>query len=220
MNRSESETSTIAIVVAGVVGLACGTAFLVFPKTDFNDRLNAAASERKKMPTVADVPRAATLSVSRAYSAIPHRRTKFAANQLDGDPKERSYLRVMLATIDQGVALRVSAQRAFAAGKRTDRYIDAYRKLHDFASLLAPPRPLRRYHAAVLDSLEAQRKFLVDWQRQGDRFDSRELTKHPQVRKASAKLIRAYNCLMKQYPTASQQNRDAFFDYHCALDFI
>jgi hypothetical protein len=30
----------------------------------------------------------------------------------------------------------------------------------------------------------------------------------------------AYNELMARYPGEAQANKDAFFDYHCALDFL
>ena len=40
------------------------------------------------------------------------------------------------------------------------------------------------------------------------------------VHTASARLHEAYGQLMRLYPEEGAQNRDAFFDYLCALDFL
>jgi hypothetical protein len=40
------------------------------------------------------------------------------------------------------------------------------------------------------------------------------------VQAASAAARAAYGELMSKYPGESQSNKDAFFDFHCALDFL
>ncbi len=46
------------------------------------------------------------------------------------------------------------------------------------------------------------------------------LAQDPLVTGASQKLIKAYQVLIQAYPQEPPQNRQAFFDYLCALDFI
>ena len=46
------------------------------------------------------------------------------------------------------------------------------------------------------------------------------IDQNPAARKASGELRAAYEELMSKYPQEGQTNKDAFFDYHCALDFM
>jgi hypothetical protein len=74
----------------------------------------------------------------------------------------------------------------------------------------------------VLAALADQRAFLSEWEAAGPTFAYRDrIGAHPRVTAASAALRRAYDELMKLYgPAEPARNRAAFFDYHCALDFL
>ena len=208
-SQPASRTSFVLILVAVVAGMIGGWLFVVRPP-----------EPTTPLPSPTDVPRAASMSASSAYAAIPHRRTRLAASKLECEPRERAYLRVMFAAIDQGVALRVSGLRAFGKRKYSDRYVNGYDNLREFVAKVPPPRTLRSYHSSVLAAIDAQRKFFGDWQEKGDEFSLSQIASHRQVRKSSKHLIRAYNKLMRIFPKASQRNRHAFFDYHCAFDFL
>jgi hypothetical protein len=165
-----------------------------------------------------------SLSVEEAYAAIPHRRTPFEFEEARLSPADRTYLEGAFALIDEGIRLRVATWRDLdarpAAGAvavaRLDALIEAF-------EALAPPAELEPYQRLVAKALSEQRGFFEEWAQAGEHFDYRErkpLGAHPRVRAASSALKGAYGILMRRYPRESARNRQAFFDYHCALDFI
>jgi hypothetical protein len=58
------------------------------------------------------------------------------------------------------------------------------------------------------------------WSGRTNRADRGQIGGHAGARHASDALRAAYNELMARYPNEGPTNRDAFFDYHCALDFL
>jgi len=164
----------------------------------------------------------AGLSVDQAYAAIPHRRTVWDESSSTVPPAERPYLRVIFKVIDEAVAVRVAGLQDFSAGEydRSDP-VAQYDQLIGFARRMPVPRMLAAYHRKVLDGLSGQRQFFADWKSQRAQFPfARQIAGHSGVRRASAALRAAYNELMGKYPDESSTNKDAFFDYHCALDFL
>jgi hypothetical protein len=168
----------------------------------------------------------ATLSVEEAYRAIPHRRTVFRFDRTPIPEPERRYLSTMFELIDRGVALRVSAYRSFSAGAPDrDALLEDIALLADFALFhVRPPEGLREYHARVVEALMSQKAFFAEWRRDGERFaygDPRRIAGHPRVQESSRALREAYGILMSRYGAREdRENRDALFDYHCALDFL
>jgi len=176
-----------------------------------------AASQLSEPPTL-DVG----LSVEQAYAAIPHRRTVWDENDSTVPAEEKAYLRVLFAVIDQGVAVRVAGLQNYSA-RQYDAVdpVDGYDRLIGFARGMTVPPALASYHQRILEGLAGQRQFFADWkgERDGFRF-ARQIGDHPGARNASAALRAAYNELMSKFPNESPSNKDAFFDYHCALDFL
>jgi hypothetical protein len=77
------------------------------------------------------------------------------------------------------------------------------------------------YHQKVLDGLAGQRQFFAEWKSEREQFRfAQQVGGHTGVRNASAALHAAYDELMSKYPNEGAANKDAFFDYHCALDFL
>ena len=178
----------------------------------------SAAAVQPDEPPVID----AGLSVDQAYAAIPHRRTVWDESGSTVPPAERPYLRVIFEVIDEAVAVRVAGLQNFSAGQydRSDP-VAQYDQLIGFARRMPVPRTLAAYHHKVLDGLGGQRQFFADWKSQRAQFPfAGQIGGHPGVRRASAALRSAYNELMGKYPAESSSNKDAFFDYHCALDFL
>ena len=164
------------------------------------------------------------LSVEDAYAAIPHRRTAMDFAASDMPDQDKHYLAVAFHLIDQAIRLRVTAYQQFARGDASaaqlisdmDRVIDCWQHLEVPANLSA-------YHRQLRQALTDQRAFFAEWLSQGQRFQygsPNKLGSHPKVRSASTALRAAYGILVQQYPSEDKNNRDAFFDYHCALDFI
>jgi hypothetical protein len=161
-------------------------------------------------------------SVEEAYAAIPHRRTIWDENGSTVPSGEREYLQTMFQVLDQAVRVRVAGQQAFSNQQYDSADIDGeFNRLITFVHSMPIPPGLNSYHQQILSALSGDRQFFADWKSQGDRFPfAQQVANHPGVRAASANLHAAYDQLMSKYPNESATNKDAFFDYHCALDFL
>ncbi|PCI36266.1 MAG: hypothetical protein COB53_10120 [Elusimicrobia bacterium] len=183
----------------------------------------AAAKPLKALPGLSEVPLAKTrLSVQEAYEAIPHRRTRADVEDEGLDPRDELYLKLVFSAIDESVALRVSTQIDFIDGDTDGNgYFEAQDRISEFLEELAPPPKLVGYHGMVLAAISDQRAFFAEWRDAGAGFThKRNVGTHAKVQSASGKLRSAYGTLIKEYPPLSSQNKEAYFDYHCALDFI
>ena len=160
--------------------------------------------------------------VCSSYLAIPHQRTEFDAVFSEVPAPEKAYLKLMFPLIDQAIAVSVSTLRAYTSGPRTEDGIAQYQALIDFANAITPPSTLATYHKDIVLALQAQKAFFQDWRTKsrGFSYKGNATGNHPQIQTASRHLRAAYNRLMSQFPQEDSINKSAFFDYHCALDFI
>jgi hypothetical protein len=164
------------------------------------------------------------LSVEEAYRAIPHRRTAmdFAASNIPA--QERGYLEVAFHLIDQSIRLRVTAYRKFSQGETGEaQLISDMGRIGEFLQSYEPPANLSSYHKQLVKALAEQRAFFEEWSARGEQFQYRapyRLASHPKVQSASNALREAYGILLGIYSGENDHNKQAFFDYHCALDFL
>ena len=175
------------------------------------------------LPAIADIPQfSLPLTVTQAYQAIPHQRTEFDSVFSDVPTAEKAYLELMFPLIDQAIAVRVSTLRAYTSGDRTEAGITQYQSLIDFVHTITPPSSMGAYHNDIVLALQAQKAFFQDWRTKsrGFSYKGNATGNHPQIQTASRHLRAAYNRLMSQFPQEDSINKSAFFDYHCALDFI
>jgi len=194
------------------------------------DRANVSASSQYSDPSnisatlqYSDPPPAGVgPSVEDAYAAIPHRRTVWDENASTVPSEEKEYLETMFQVLDQAVRVRVAGQQAFSNQQFDSANIDAeFDRLISFVRAMPVPKTLGSYHQEILSALSNERQFFDDWKTQGSQFPfAQQVQNHPGVRSASASLRTAYGELMSKYPNENQTNKDAFFDYHCALDFL
>ena len=136
---------------------------------------------------------AAAMSVDEAYASIPHRRTVFDRRAATMSGEEADGLVRLFALVDRAIVARVTR-----AGHD--------RAVADLRGLELPAR-LRRVQSLVTDAVVAEQAYLAD---------GGEAAIHT----ASARLHEAYAELMRLFPGEAAHNRDAFFDYLCALDFL
>jgi hypothetical protein len=162
------------------------------------------------------------LSVEQAYAAIPHRRTIWADSETTVPSDESAYLKVIFQVVDQAIAVRVAGLQNFSNQQFDSANVDAeFDRLITFAGSMPVPKALASYHKDILQALSSERQFFADWKSQGDRFPfAQQIAGHPGVQSASSAARAAYSELMAKYPRETQSNKDAFFDYHCALDFL
>jgi hypothetical protein len=136
---------------------------------------------------------AAAMSIDEAYAAIPHRRTVFDRRAATMSAEEADALDRLFAIVDRAIVARVTKSG----------HDDV---LADFRALRLPSK-LGRVQSLVTEAIVAERAYLAD----GDRSA---------IPRASARLHEAYAELMRLYPGEGAHNRDAFYDYLCALDFL
>jgi hypothetical protein len=174
-------------------------------------------------PQYGDPPTVATgLSVEQAYAAIPHRRTVWVEGESAVPAAEKAYLKVVFQVLDQATMVRVAGLQNYSSQHfdYSDPESD-YERLITFVRNMPAPKKLETYHKDILEGLAGQQQFFKDWRSQGEHFAfAQQIGNHPGVQKASGALRSAYNELMARYPNEAQTNKDAFFDYHCALDFL
>lgn len=162
------------------------------------------------------------ISVEDAYAAIPHRRTVWTEEESTIPAPERNYLKTMFTLEDEAVAARVAGLQKYSRSEFDDSDVDSeFDQLISFARGVAPPDSLKTYHQHIVEALVAQQQFFREWKSAGAQFSyAQRITENPGARKASGELKAAYQELMDKYPQEGQTNKDAFFDYHCALDFM
>src|SRR5262245_59586149 len=136
---------------------------------------------------------ARAMSVDEAYASIPHRRTVFDRRTATMPADEADVLQRLFALVDRAIVARVTRS--------------GYEPLLAELRALDPPARLRHVHALVIEAVVAEHAYLTTNQ-QGA------------VQTASARLHEAYAELLRLFPDESPHNRDAFFDYLCALDFL
>ena len=221
---------TRAIVLLGIallsIGLtACSASSQGLSSRNFDNLPAPKSGNSKSPPTIATAPTLnLDLSVDAAYAAIPHRRTAmdFSASNMPGQDKR--FLEVAFHLIDQAIRLRVTAYQKFSkSGVGDSQSISDMDRLVDYLQNTEAPASLSSYHAHLLQALSDQRAFFEEWQTQGQQFQygsPKTMRTHPKVQSASAALQQAYGALMERYPSEGNKNKEAFFDYHCALDFL
>ena len=219
-----------AIALLGIallaIGLpACSASSQGLSSRTFDKVPAAQSGNSKSLPTIATAPTLnLDLSVDAAYAAIPHRRTamNFAASNMPDQDKR--FLEVAFHLIDQAIRLRVTAYQRFSrSGVGDSQSIADMDRLVDYLQNTEAPAGLSSYQAHLLQALSDQRAFFAEWQTQGQQFQygsPQTLGTHPKVQSASAALQEAYGILMATYPGEGNHNKEAFFDYHCALDFL
>ena len=157
------------------------------------------------------------MSVAEAYQAIPHRRTVFDYEQATMPEDEKIYLHQMFAFIDLAIVERVKMLLWLSSPVARGAPADNYDNILSQIQSLKAPGPLQNFHNLVHDAISEQHKALDEWQKNSL---PASMAQHPLVQSASSKLHEAYSILLSLYPQESQYNKEAFFDYLCALDFI
>lgn len=149
------------------------------------------------------------VSVDEAYRLIPHRQTVFQAASAQMPAAESAYLVAFFSVIDQAIVAKVSSSRGSTVAQ-------AYAPVWTAWARLRPPSALKATQERVKAAIEEQQAFLLEVERKQTGWNM----SHPRVRSASAKLQAAYGDLMRIYGNENASNKQAFFDYLCALDFI
>jgi hypothetical protein len=165
---------------------------------------------------------ASALTVEQAYAAIPHQRTVFdtAGSQLARGQVDA--LDQLFVLSDRGTVLRVDALDALKRGDtpRLRATVRDYAALVDALRQLRPTQQTRGATELVIHAVLQHQHFFdtkLAAVSTGARLDAAFTA---DVNQSSQKLRQAYSLLMAAFPDETARNRQAFFDYLCALDFL
>jgi hypothetical protein len=166
---------------------------------------------------------AAAMTVDEAYSALNHRRTVFDESATKASRTQAGSLKRLFSLAEIGTILKVRAYHAHSRGDKAayaavlkdyDALIDVSKR-QDAAAEIKPAQDL------VVGAIVQQRGVLAASADKPVAVLSRnELARNREVQKVHGDLIRAYNMLMSAFPNEPTVNKNAFYDYLCALDFL
>ena len=168
----------------------------------------------------AESPRELSLamSVQYAYRAIPHQRTAFELTTSEKTTPEQVYLHLLFQLTDLAVIDRVQTQLWFESDGRRGRDARNSSEIIRRLQVLDAPRPLRKVQQLLTEAIHEQSLYFEYWRQHSDQY--RLDANHHVIRSSHAKLLNAYQELMRIFPEETTHNRQAFFDHLCALDFI
>ena len=168
---------------------------------------------------------AVAMSVDEAYRAIPHKKTDFDRYTARMSTDETAYLDSFFTLVNAAIVAKVQTLKWFSSGGTAGKPYAQYRSrvdviLADF-NRLSIPVSLRDVQKQVVAAVQLHSEYFRDWAARtstGERF--RFSATDERITASSRQLIGSYNQLMQRYPEATRNNRQAFYDHLCALDFI
>lgn len=168
---------------------------------------------------------AKALTISEAYAAIPHRQTPYNPQISPLEITDAEFLSVLFTLTDEAMRLRVEALNQLYNNYEY-AYMNDYNMKYD--EVLKRLRRLPATGAAktaqyiIIDAIQEQKDFLNKWAEapQEELQSYRDYKSHKAVRNSHRALLRAFGILMDAFPQEDPQNKKAFFDHLCALDFI
>lgn len=220
--QTKSFTIACSLLAIASLSIACTASSQGLSSRNFDTPAKSVAA--KSEPAAANPPILnLDISVDAAYAAIPHRRTAmdFAASNMPDQDKK--FLQIAFHVIDQAIRLRVTAYQESFKGELSDAQFADFDTLIDYLENTEAPADLTSYKAHIVRALVDQKAFFQEWKDKGEDFQyssPQTVGSHAKVQSSSAALREGYEILMELYPSEGMVNKAAFFDYHCALDFV
>jgi hypothetical protein len=156
-----------------------------------------------------------------AYRLIPHQRTVFLPESSVIDETSKAQVEQILQAVDVAVALRVRLLNDFNNGKLESPRIQLYNDLiHKINSVQSPN--LEHLRSLLVKALTEQRDFFNESELGKTQSNSPrpDIASNTHVNASSSQLHAAYSELLRLFPKENAHNKQAFFDYLCALDFL
>ena len=166
---------------------------------------------------------AAAMSVDEAYTALKHRRTVFDERATKASKAQAESMKRVFSLAERGTVLKVRAYHAHYRGDKPGyaAVLADYDTLIETAKTQAVLPDIKPVQDLVVGAIVQQRGVLAASAGKPSAALSRaELARQPEVQKIHGELLRAYRVLMQSFPQEPAVNRDAFYDYLCALDFL
>jgi hypothetical protein len=163
------------------------------------------------------------ISVSEAYNAIPHRQQTYRASLSNIAQADREYLEKFFQLTDKALILRIESIQTF----QKHQYLNSIHFNERYAEL---KKDFAQFDGAgwksqakdlILSALDHQQKYLSTFDEFTRKSGQAEgYHSNPDVAASSQALQQLYGLFMSQFSNESSQNKDAFFQHLCALDFV
>ena len=160
---------------------------------------------------------AQALTVEEAYRLIPHQRTIFETHSSKLSPDTASTLIEVFQYVDQIIVLKETILTNRFAGN-ADLVKKQYSQISDQIAARLSATELASFRDSLLGGIRDQAEYLGLAKSGSISLDIDN--RHLKVRASSAQLVQAYNILMQKFPHEVPHNKQAFYDYLCALDMI
>jgi hypothetical protein len=162
------------------------------------------------------------MTVAEAYAAIPHQRTIFNLRDSKLPLTQASALQKLFNFSDHGTVLRIEGLSALRSGDM----VAMKRSLADYNALVASfaaqqaPADIQPIQDLVAQAIKGHQRYLEAKLKEREVRGTYDPAFTQEVRQASRQLQQAYGMLMRTFPNESANNKTAFYDYLCALDFL
>ena len=165
------------------------------------------------------------MTVEEAYRAIPHEQTDFDTKAAKMSAEESAFLAQFFTLVNYAIVAKVETLQWFSSkGRHGSPYGQYKMKIDNLITEfqgLNVPKNLTDVHKLVLESVIIQHAYYEKWDTAVKRGEQFRFNRNDQlISNSSARLIQAYHLLMAHYPQEAKNNKSAFYDYLCALDFI
>lgn len=185
--------------------------FFVIPGVIFSSVLSSVVSTASN---------AHAITIEDAYKSIPHKQTTYQKSLSTLSKEDAADLEEFFHVVDLAIVNRVEALQALRTSRgRVEKQMSELRRLGQRLREFKVPDAGSDVPRIVGDAVMDEFNYLQSIVR-GNRQDIQGLAGDLRVQSASEKLKRAYSMLMKAFPAESEQNKQAFYDHLCALDFL
>ena len=154
------------------------------------------------------------METDQAYRLIPHQRTVFQLHQSTISATEAQQVARLLSLAEKAMIERVDAM-VNGAGKTN--YFSLIDSILWQIDQLGVPKQVQAARDHIHEAVQQHRAFFELQNATGNQV---EVNRQQLVLSSHRHLISAYQQLMQTYPEETKHNKQAFFDYLCALDFI
>lgn len=163
---------------------------------------------------------ARALTLEEAYKAIPHQQTTYKKEISKLDPELSNDMEEFFHLVDLAVVSRVEALQILRTSRgRVEKQITDLKRLAQRLKQFRLPSDAAEVSHLVGNATMDQANYLQSVAK-GNRLDVQQMSADLRVQSASEKLKQAYSLLIKLYPQEGKENKQAFYDHLCALDFL
>ena len=154
------------------------------------------------------------LEIDKAYRLIPHQQTPFVLHQSNIPHDQAAKVAQLLSLAELAMVARVDAM---LNGPVKNDYFSQIDTILWQLQNLDTSQDLLQAKLHILSAIRQHRSYF-ELHKADDNKARTERNKL--IQSSHRQLITAYNTLMQLYPQETRHNKQAFFDYLCALDFI